>query len=364
MLNWATIYLWDNSANAYVDLEFAASDIPGTSLSLMEETDDRLYLGLDRTFDGAYFDLTVFGAGYSDPLDWEYWNGAIWRNLPIIQNYIFNADGVIRFPIPVDWTTRTLDGVEAADTGLAADDDTSGVVKYWIRVTSTSAPGTVATMRRTFPFPSYAYTTPSEVGGFLQLRNAFDSTTNPTLVQVEDMIRRIEGRIEGYTTLSWKPQYRDEEFHEFSRYGFNLKRYPAIQVLEVAIWNGGSFEIMSEGRESDWFVTNQTGIVSFSRLISLPFAYTRTRTWGFGEFRQSVRAKYIWGKDIDFDDRASMVKDITVKLVASDLLSNYDWTILVPQGTDRFSIEQKITYWREEGTERLEELRPLRSWVI
>ena len=364
MIPFSSIYLWDSSAGAYVNLEFASSDLPGTALALMEQATDRLYMGLDRTFDGIWFDLTVGGVGYTDPADWEIWDGTAWSNLPISINYDFTADGIIRFAIPSSWTTRLLNGVEGSDTNLGADDIASGVSKYWVRVTSAAVPTTVATMRRTFPFPSYAYTTPVDVNAWLQLRTAFSTTTSPTLVEVENVIRKIEGRVEGYSTLAWKPKYRENEFYEYNRWGFTLKRYPVLQLFELSIWNGSAFEILVEGREQDYFVDEPTGIVSFSRLINLPFAYSRSRSWGFGEFRRAIRVSYIWGKDIDFDDRAFMVRDLTTKLVAADLLSNYDFTQLIPQGTDRFALEQKINYWREEGTERLEELRPLRTWTL
>lgn len=365
MLAWSSVYLWSNAANAYTDLEFGFADIPGASSTLMAATADRLYLGLDRTFDGIYFDLAVPGAGYSSTLTWEYWNGAAWRSLPISVNYIFNGDGVVRFVAPTDWVVRLLNGVQAADTGLQTDDLSSGVAKYWVRVATTAVPTVVATLTRSLPFPTYLYTTPAVVNAFLQLRQAaFSATTAPTISQVEDMIRRIEGRIEGYTTLSWKPKYREDELYEFARFGFTLKRYPLISMLELAIWNGGDFEVMVEGRGQDYFVDNLTGIVTFSRLLNLPFAYTRTRSWGFGEFRRAIRVKYVWGRDIDVEERGGMVRDIATKFVAADILSNYDYTTLIPQGSDRFSLEGKIEYWRSEAENRLEELRPMRSYIL
>ena len=36
---------------------------------------------------------------------------------------------------------------------------------------------------------------------------------------------------------------------------------------------------------------------------------------------------------------------------------------MVPQGTDRFSLDQKVAQWRESAEERLEELRSVRVWV-
>ena len=38
-------------------------------------------------------------------------------------------------------------------------------------------------------------------------------------------------------------------------------------------------------------------------------------------------------------------------------------TAIVPEGTDRYSLEQKVNYWRENAEERIEELRSVRLWV-
>ena len=71
----------------------------------------------------------------------------------------------------------------------------------------------------------------------------------------------------------------------------------------------------------------------------------------------------MWGRDEDDDVAAGMVEDVATKLVSSDIISNYDYTTMVPQGTDRFSLEQKVNYWRESAEERLEELRAIRAFV-
>ena len=122
---------------------------------------------------------------------------------------------------------------------------------------------------------------------------------------------------------------------------------------------------MTEGRTSDYFVDPQTGIVPLTRLLSIPFTYTRSAiyTWGFGEFKKAVNVNYVWGRDFDEDIAAGMVEDITTKLASADIISNYDYTTIVPQGTDRYSLEQKVNYWRESAEERMEELRSVRVWV-
>ena len=352
MIVWGSFYLWDNSASAFVDHEFAASDIPGAAVSLIGQTTDKIYLGLDRTFYAAFFELDTAG-DYGTLLDWEYWDGSAWKNLPISRNYVLDAvGGVIQFRAPSNWDSTTQ-----------TEDTSAGTAKYWIRV-STSTVTTIGTMKRSFPFPNYGYTTPSRIAQFLQLRQDFSTTTSPTISDVERIIERIESRIDRYSTNSWKPNFRQDEMYEFSRHGIVLKRQPAIKVIDLSIWDGSTFALLAEGRSQDYFVDSKTGIIPITRLLSIPFTYTRSSTaWGFGEFKRSLSVTYVWGRDFDEDVASGMVEDITTKLASADIISNYDYTTIVPQGTDRYSLEQKVNFWRENADERLEELRSVRLWV-
>ena len=316
------------------------------------------------SFNAIFFQLETAG-DYGTLLDWEYWNGSAWTNLSISRNYVLNAiSGVVQYRVPNDWASTTLTGKESANTGLKTEDTSAGTAKYWVRVAA-SAVTTVAIMNRSFPFPMYGYTTPSRIAEFLQLRQDFSTDTSPSKVEVERIIERIESRIDRYSTNSWKPNFRQDELYEFSRYAIVLKRAPVISLIEFAIWDGASFNVMLEGRAQDYFVDEKTGIVPLTRLLSIPFTYTRSAiyTWGFGEFKRAVRMNYVWGRDFDEDIASGMVEDITTKLVSSDLISNYDYTTMVPQGTDRFSLDQKVASWRETADERLEELRSVRLWV-
>ena len=363
MRSWDSIYLWDDSASGYVDLEFAAADLAGSAVNLIGQTAGKLYMGLDRTFNSAFFELDTIGT-YNDTPDYEYYDGSAWKNLPLQRTYAFNEDGVVEWRIPNDWGTTLLAGLEVSNTNLQTEDTTGGTAKYWVRV-SCSTVTTTATMKRSFPFPSYNYTTPSIISSFLQLRQDFSTTTSPSIAEVEMIIRRIESRIERYSTNSWRPNYRHEELYEFSRYGIVLKRQPVIKLLELAVYDGQDYNILTEGRTSDYYCDNRTGVVPLTRLLSIPFTYTRSAiyTWGFGEFKRAVRANYVWGRDEDDDVASGMVEDITTKLVSADIISNYDYTSMVPQGTDRFSLDQKVAQWRESAEERLEELRSVRVWV-
>ena len=366
MLPWSSVYLWDDSASAYVDLEFAAADVAGSAVSIMGQTSDKIYMGLDRKFHAAYFELATAGV-YNDTPDYEYYNGSAWVNLPLVKTYAFDENGVVQWRAPSNWATSLLAGVEGSNSNLQTEDTTGGTAKYWVRV-SVSTVTTVGTLTRSYPFPAYAYTTPTLISQFLQLRQDFSATTSPSKAEVEALIQRNESRIDRYSTSSWKPNYRHEELYEFSRYGVVLKRQPVLKFINLAVWDGSKYNVLTEGRTSDYFVDPQTGIVPLTRLLSIPFTYTRSAiyTWGFGEFKRAIQCSYIWGTDTD-DDMYNVsfgqVEDITTKFVAADIITNYDYTNIIPQGTDRYSLEQKVSQWRESSEERLEELRKVRVWV-
>ena len=346
MILWNEVFLTTN-----ITREVQDETDSGVSLWEMANIADKLYLRLDRRFDGVYFKLGS-GGSYSD-LTWEYLAGEDesdddnWANLPLHKSIDFSRTDVVQFRIPNDWEKDDND-------------------YYSIRVSSGSYGGSTATLLYSFPFPEYAYTDVTEVERLLQVRRQEGGLTDktvPSISDVERIIKRVEGRIEGYSTQAWKPKYIGEELYDFKRHGFVLRRYPVIDIIDLSMWRGSEYETLEEGRDGFYHIKPDTGVVNFSRLHSLPFTYTRNRHYGYGEYRNNTRVSYIWGKDIDFDDRAYMVRDIATKLTAVDVLSSYDFTALVPQGTDRYSIEARIQRWSEDADERLEELRPLRMWV-
>ena len=362
MRQWSSVYLYDDSASAYIDLTFDAQDFPGSEPDLMAEESDYLYYGLDRSFTGVFMDISGGSGDYTEVPEYSYYNGSEWQRLPIQNNYNFRDAGVLRFVEPPNWSRALLSDAESqGTTGLKAEDDDGGTEKYWIKVKGSDV-SSPAKLIQSFPFPSYSLTTPEECRDLMLLRISFDENTKPTWEQVEQVIKRVEGRIEGYSLHSWKPQYRENEVYDYGNYGFVLKRYPVIRFFDLKFWNGQAFEPLTEGRQHDYFIDKKTGIIEFSRFIHLPFAYRRVRSYGFGQFNRSLQASYVWGKD-ELDERYYMAKDIATKLTTADLLSSYDFTTMIPQGTDRFSLDQRIEQWRESAEERLEELRSLRTWV-
>ena len=346
MLNWnfagqsAQTGVGIDSGNDYTII--AGNDFQNTVVTI-NDSSNTLSLGLDRVFNGAYFEVET-NDGIEDVI-YEYRIVDDWKALPILSNYILNNSGVLMFNIPSDWNKE------------------NGI--YWMRIRRNGSSDVTFTLIQTFPFPAYAYTTVKDCERLIQLRlkNGITDNSSPSISDVERIIRRVEGRIEGYTTHSWKPQYNSEEMYKYNRYGLTLSRYPVIKMLKLELWNGGRWVEMKEGRNDEYFIDTNKGIVKFSYINTLPFTYSRSKAYGYGEFSYPIRATYLWGKDIDFDMRAYMVRDVATKLAVVDLLSSYDFTNFIPEGTDRFSIESRIERWANDAEERLEELRPLRTWV-
>ena len=377
MIQWSSVYIYDGLVGVgYKDLTFDVHDLSddGSEPNLdLTTPSDFLYFGLDRTFDGIFWDVEGASLWPEVPI-MEYYNGSIWKRLPVTVNANLRKSGVMRFNIPMDWAKAVLGDVDSVlsphDSGLRDEDQAGGDEKYWVRMAGGNKDDNIDTplvsgrpvVRQSFPFPSYSLTTPEECADLMAIRVDFSGKTKPTRSDVERIIQRIEGRIEGYSLHSWKPQYRADEFHEFNRWGMGLRRYPLIRAFDLELWNGETFEPLREGRQNDYFVDKRTGIINFARFIHLPFAYRRVRAYGFGEQRRSLRISYIWGKD-ELDERYYMAKDIATKLTVADVWSSYDFSTLIPSGTDKFSIDQRIERWTEDAEERLEELRSLRVYT-
>ena len=371
MLPFTSILRWNNVASNWTSITTVLTDLTDTAVNGIANASDKLYFGLDRQFSGIYFDQAASGT-YTAVIV-QFWDGSAWTTLPLHIAFDFARarGGCIRWRIPTGWTTRILTGVEATNTNLPTDDATGGTLKYWVRISVSTATAT-ATFNRALPFPEYSYTTPDRVARFMQLPSTFfTSTSTPSTATIIDFIRRAEDHVDKYTLRSWKPNYTlrdpDQELYEFSRYGFGLKHYPILKVFDVAIWQGGSYESRTFGRDQDWFAQLDTGMVYFTRLFALPLPYTGTlvRSWGFGEFKDAVRVLYCWGADIDFDvdSYGSMVEKITNQIAAVDLIRAHDYSVFTTQGTDKVSLERKADIWDVDSQKHLDEMRRIKIWT-
>ena len=131
-----TVFLYDGST--YINNTTEASTEEGTAFSLMSATSNYLYLGSSGTFSAADFDFNVKGSNYT--LKIEYYNNA-WTTLATTTNALddntnnFKSNGRIEYTIPTDWAITTINSVS----------------KYWLRLSTTTAPVTTATAYSIFP---------------------------------------------------------------------------------------------------------------------------------------------------------------------------------------------------------------------
>lgn len=113
------VLVYDGSA--YQDQTAEADSLDGTPFNLMADSGDYLYLGKRTRFKQAYFDFAV--AGDYGTLTWQYWNGSAWSALSVSGTAAnLDADGIISFTPPNDWTQTIVNSARA----------------YWIRVSAAS----------------------------------------------------------------------------------------------------------------------------------------------------------------------------------------------------------------------------------
>ena len=357
----------DTGGGVFTNRDLEARSITGTSFSVIEGTDDFLYLGDDAKFDMAIFDIDTAGS-YTAPLKYEYFNGSTFKEfIPDTQEFNFNRDDGGTYEGEAYGFAG--DGVEIFPNNLISDWATVAInssTKYWIRVTAASV-ATAPTIKRIQMRPVNAYCTTQDVFDLIQLTNVtsttdFTTATIPTKKTVEQYIEAAQSKIDFRTRKSWRPNYITDEYHDFNLNGFKLRRNDAYKVLSVHIWSGSGFEKKNEGRTGDFFLTPDVGVVNFSRYFLLParFQSYNAPVWRFGggEFTNPIRVSYLYGRDVNMNPQESgMVYDMAKKLAAIDVLRSSDFGQLVVSGADRIQLMQKVEGWNMEVEDKLDSLR-------
>jgi len=244
-------------------------------------------------------------------------------------------------------------------------DPPDSVERYWVQI-SASAVTTMAVVNKVRVFPYAAYATPSDVANFLQIKKDFGYNTHPTDLAVEDIIRNAEARIDYRTRKSWRFNAVVEEtsprLSDYNRYGIFPRYKNLAKVYGVYIWNGSDWSELTEGRSNDYFVNYDLGMIYFTRLFLLPAAYGMTGRyfhWGYGEYKNSVKLDYVYGRDPEVDPEFYIVRDIAVKLASKDILKNSDYSGLIVSGSDKISLSEKVMMYEEEAEMRLDELQSI-----
>lgn len=354
MIRPSAIWLWDNSASAYVDL--TQNVYVNTPFDFIEEAADVIYIGGDRRFIGIYTDLSQ--AGTYTGLTYKYLRGEEdSQYLALIDSYNFSESKYCRWNLPDNWACMQF---TPTFPHTATPPDTNE--RFWIKLSvATATAKAIISKIRLWPYASY--TTSDKVAEFLQTKKAFDDSTIPTDLQVENFIRRQEDYIDYRTRKSWKLKAVTEDTDpilvDYSRDGFYLRHRNFYRVYSVKLWNGGSWQTLVEGRNNDYHVNYDLGMIMVSRMFQIPAVYGmvgRYQLWGGGGFKNSVRVDYVYGRDSETDPEFFVAEDITTKLVAKDLLQHHDYSMLLVSGSDKVPMESKIRLLTEDTENKIDSL--------
>ena len=346
--------VWTFSAGAYQDRSIEARSSGGNVFTIFSTSADFLYIGLEERFDMAIFLLSTNGA--IGTRTWQYYDGDTWNTFSPTIEYDFTSNGAEKFERLNNWRELLFTSTNP-HTATPPDN----ITRYWIRCSVASV--TTAPIVNQIIIREYAtYASATDVAKILQLGYDFSSDTTPTRNTVEDYIHNAQSKIDYETGKSWRPNIAIDEEHDYIRPGFALVNNYPTQLLRLQIWNGSTYDIKTEGRGNDYFLVPDVGMVYYSRFFNLPAriqAYSGGAPWG--EFSFSVRVSYIYGNSIYNEREGGIVNDVAKKLAALDVLHNHDYTLIIPSGADRISLERKSDLWRVEIEENIGRLA---AWEI
>lgn len=330
-----------------------------SDITFLGLTTDYFYIGFPRRFTGIYVDLSTNGS-YSG-LTYEFYDGTQWVSLSLIDTYTFSESKYLRWVMPDQWQKYRLSS-EEPHVGITPPDSTE---RYWVRVNAATSVTTAAVISKIRVIPYSMYTTPTKVFQMLQFKKDFDHSTTPSDLTVEDIIRRAEDRIDYLTTKSWRANVIDSELVSYNRYGLFPRYKNFIKIYSIKLWNGSGWTTMTEGRNNDYFIDYDRGMIYFTRLFLLPASYGisgRYFHYGFGEFAYSCQLNYIYGRDIEKDSQFFLVEDVATKIAALDILKHHDYSTMVVSGTDKFDLPSKVRFLEEEVEKKIEDLKGVTLW--
>lgn len=351
MLRPGAVWLWDNSASAYVDLSSSIST--NSSITFLEDANDVIYIGTDRRGQGLYIDIGTAGS-YSSLVYSYITNGDTWKVLSLVDSYSFNTSKYLRWIVPDNWIKFNA---REDNPHSATPPDT--IERYWIRITaSTVTTAAVISKLRVIPFVEYC--TPTDVARFLQFKKDFDNSTNPTDLVVEKRIRAAEDRIDYITFKSFRFNAVPEEFLQYSRYGIYPRHKDLMKVYGLSIWDGSGWDTLSEGRTSDYWVDYNRGLIYITRQFTLPATYGmvgRYFAWSYGEYAYSIKLDYAYGRDSETHPEFHNVEELAIKIAAIDILRHHDYSNFVVSNVDAVRLESKISILENEISNELEEMK-------
>ncbi len=351
------VWQFDDSANAYVDNTFEAALDDGTAFELLGDTSDFHYFGFSRRVDALLFTLN---AGSYGALTWAY-GASVSSWIRFAPTQAFNLDKSTGYML---WDPRTAAEetawaafafTDAAPHAFTPPDET--VSRFWIRVSAASV-ASIATCASAVSRPYVTYATAADVASQLQLRTAFSASTVPSLFQVEDLIRAAEDNMVYQMQRSWRPEFVVDEQLDFKPFGMKMRYEDIVIIYELAVWDGGQFDVKVVGRENDWLFEPTTGMIYIATIFldAMPPQMRRSYSVrrGQGAFKRAVRLNYMYGRDIRRDPLGHTVRQIAAKQACIDIVTNMDFAPLIPLGLDTVNLQQKIDNWQTDVTDFLD----------
>jgi len=205
------------------------------------------------------------------------------------------------------------------------------------------------------------YCNPDDVSALLQTPR-FTNETTPSRDTVVRNILMKEGYIDSRTRQSWRLNTITNEAHEYKMSGIKLFKCPVRSITSLQLYMGNEWTTLTEGRDSDYIVDNQFGIIYFVSWFWHPTRYVR---YGaprlFGRYHNAIQISYTWGKIFGTDPDTEVVKEIAAKLVAIDLFTASDYSDWVRQGANMVSLDNKIEVWTRQTEDELRRLTRIRS---
>ena len=206
-----------------------------------------------------------------------------------------------------------------------------------------------------------------KVQHLLQFDEPFGSEGFPSYNTVEDHLRAAEDSIFRVTGHYYRPELVEAEFIPFKAFGMTLRFRPVLEILEVAFFNGDTWDIQVQGRDEEWHYDGYTGVLYLSGyFIGVTYPPILRRGYSArreqGSFKRGVRVRYIFGHDTRTDPRTSELGHVVIKQAAVDVLLNHDFARLIPQGLDRATINDKIANWEEDVRDFKERYAKIALW--
>ena len=147
MLRPSCIWVWDNSANDYIDLTDNINT--NTAFTFLADAADEVYIGCDRRFVGVYADLSTSGSYTS--LTYKYLTGEeTWSSLSLIDSYNFDSSKYCRWNLPDNRAKQQF-----TSTYPKAKAPPSNVEYFWIKISASAVTAAaVISKMRIMPYSS------------------------------------------------------------------------------------------------------------------------------------------------------------------------------------------------------------------